>query len=147
MLAKVLLAAAPLLLALPARAAPRALQKDDVACSDVPTETVTVVSTVYGGPAPSGEALGEENSPVATISGIRPDPSSGPTSTRAAAAVQTATGNITEVSGDKPSVYQNTLYFTNWGIYGADMQPQSIPAADVTRLLYAFADIASDGTV
>ena len=147
MLAKVLLAVAPLLLASPARAAPRALQKDDVVCVDVPTETVTVVSTVYGGSAPSGDVISEQFSPVATVTGIRPESSSGSTSTRAAAAVQTATGNITEISGDKPSVYQNTLYFTNWGIYGADMQPQSIPAADVTRLLYAFADIASDGTV
>ncbi|CAM1507084.1 Fc.00g067250.m01.CDS01 [Cosmosporella sp. VM-42] len=42
---------------------------------------------------------------------------------------------------------RNVLYFTNWGIYGANYQPQQIPADQVTHLLYAFADIASDGTV
>ncbi|KAH7163315.1 glycoside hydrolase superfamily, partial [Dactylonectria estremocensis] len=41
----------------------------------------------------------------------------------------------------------NVLYFTNWGIYGADFQPQQIPAANVTHLLYSFLDIATDGTV
>ena len=33
------------------------------------------------------------------------------------------------------------------GIYGANYQPQQIPADQVTHLLYAFADIGSDGTV
>jgi chitinase len=33
------------------------------------------------------------------------------------------------------------------GIYGADFQPQQLPANQVTRVLYAFADIASDGEV
>lgn len=63
------------------------------------------------------------------------------------------------------STYRNALYFTNWyrrspggplpagvsqltwarGIYGADFQPQQIPASNVSHVLYAFADIASDG--
>ncbi|KPM45464.1 Endochitinase B1 [Neonectria ditissima] len=42
---------------------------------------------------------------------------------------------------------RNVLYFTNWGVYGADYQPQQIPADKVTHLLYSFLDIASDGTV
>jgi len=33
------------------------------------------------------------------------------------------------------------------GIYGADFQPQQLPADQITRVLYAFADIASDGEV
>ncbi|KXX76708.1 Endochitinase 1 [Madurella mycetomatis] len=64
-----------------------------------------------------------------------------------------------------PSGYRNALYFTNWyvscllsgvvliradysrGIYGADYQPQELPADKITHVLYAFADIASDGEV
>jgi chitinase len=33
------------------------------------------------------------------------------------------------------------------GIYGADFQPQQLPADQITRVLYAFADIAADGEV
>jgi chitinase len=33
------------------------------------------------------------------------------------------------------------------GIYGADFQPQQLPAGQITRVLYAFADIAADGEV
>ena len=36
---------------------------------------------------------------------------------------------------------------SNRGIYGANFQPQDIPAGEITHVLYAFADIASDGTV
>ncbi|GAB1310516.1 Chitinase 4 [Madurella fahalii] len=46
-----------------------------------------------------------------------------------------------------PSGYRNALYFTNWGIYGADYQPQELPADKITHVLYAFANIASDGEV
>lgn len=66
------------------------------------------------------------------------------------------------------SGYENSLYFTNWsvalwppfpifyteshtesirGIYGANYQPQSIPASKITRVYYAFASFGSDGTV
>lgn len=33
------------------------------------------------------------------------------------------------------------------GIYGADFQPQQLPADKVTHVLYAFADIGPDGEV
>jgi chitinase len=33
------------------------------------------------------------------------------------------------------------------GIYGADFQPQQLPASQLSHVLYAFADIASDGEV
>lgn len=33
------------------------------------------------------------------------------------------------------------------GIYGADYQPQQLPADKLTHVLYAFADIAADGEV
>lgn len=42
---------------------------------------------------------------------------------------------------------RNVLYFTNWGIYGGNFQPQNITADKVTHLLYSFLDIGSDGTV
>lgn len=42
---------------------------------------------------------------------------------------------------------KNVLYFTNWGIYGANYQPQQIPANDITHVLYSFLDIGQDGTV
>ncbi|KAJ0313493.1 Chitinase 4 [Colletotrichum fioriniae] len=53
-----------------------------------------------------------------------------------------ATGTGTPASG-----YRNVLYFTNWGVYGANYQPADIPADKVTHLLYSFADIQTDGTV
>ncbi|CAN8098741.1 unnamed protein product [Discula destructiva] len=50
-------------------------------------------------------------------------------------------------SNSSPTNYENGLYFVNWGIYGADFQPQSLPASQITRVYYAFADIGPDGTV
>ncbi|KAH8110970.1 glycoside hydrolase family 18 and carbohydrate-binding module family 5 protein [Phellopilus nigrolimitatus] len=38
-------------------------------------------------------------------------------------------------------------YFTNWGIYGANFQPTNISTKPLTHILYAFADIQSDGTI
>ncbi|KAF4964366.1 hypothetical protein FSARC_7691 [Fusarium sarcochroum] len=43
---------------------------------------------------------------------------------------------------------RNILYFTNWGIYGANFQPQDIPAKEITHVLYSFALVnPDDGTV
>ncbi|KAM0564064.1 hypothetical protein ACHAPJ_000272 [Fusarium lateritium] len=43
---------------------------------------------------------------------------------------------------------RNILYFTNWGIYEANFQPQNIPAKEITHVLYSFALVnPNDGTV
>ncbi|KAF7550464.1 hypothetical protein G7Z17_g5724 [Cylindrodendrum hubeiense] len=60
---------------------------------------------------------------------------------------------ITELNEANPlelraaTTKRNVLYFTNWGIYGANYQPQDLPADQVTHLLYSFLDIGDDGTV
>ncbi|OHF00631.1 chitinase 1 [Colletotrichum orchidophilum] len=43
--------------------------------------------------------------------------------------------------------HRNLLYVTNYGIYGAGYNPDSLPVRDITHVLYAFADIEPNGTV
>ncbi|EJT68456.1 endochitinase [Gaeumannomyces tritici R3-111a-1] len=129
-----LLLAAVFSLALSVAAAPvadAALHGRDVFCFTAPgpTATVTVAVTVFatGGSSPtrtSTSTPSSRTSSTSTLSTQTPGDSSG-----------TQTG------------YKNVLYFTNWGIYGANFQPQQIPAENVTHILYSFADIASDGEV
>ncbi|KAK0733988.1 glycoside hydrolase family 18 protein [Lasiosphaeria miniovina] len=86
--------------------------------------------------------------PVANAPSNQPDaagkaqPSLSPQSAAPAEAAFNATADAAP-----PSSYRNALYFTNWGIYGANYQPQQLPASQITHVLYAFADIASDGEV
>ncbi|KAI0839918.1 glycoside hydrolase family 18 protein [Hypoxylon sp. FL0890] len=47
----------------------------------------------------------------------------------------------------RASTFQNTVYFTNWGIYGRNYQPAQLPASQINRVLYSFANLRSDGTV
>ncbi|KAF9781486.1 hypothetical protein IL306_013206 [Fusarium sp. DS 682] len=43
---------------------------------------------------------------------------------------------------------RNILYFTNWGTYGANFQPQNLPVKEITHVLYSFAKVnPKDGTV
>ncbi|KUI69708.1 Chitinase 1 [Cytospora mali] len=48
---------------------------------------------------------------------------------------------------ERTSSYQNTVYFTNWGIYGRNYQPQQLPASELSIVLYAFANLESTGEV
>ncbi|KAI1172427.1 glycoside hydrolase family 18 protein [Nemania sp. FL0916] len=43
--------------------------------------------------------------------------------------------------------FKNTVYFTNWGIKQSNYIPQKLPVNDINYVLYAFADIAPNGTV
>ncbi|KAI0974371.1 glycoside hydrolase superfamily [Xylaria arbuscula] len=43
--------------------------------------------------------------------------------------------------------FKNAVYFTNWGISQENYLPQSLPVDDLSHVLYAFADIAPNGTV
>lgn len=120
---------------------------------------VTVTATVYkenyssASPPKPGQSTtspGSPNTPSTTTSG------------------NTAPSPLPPVNNPTPGGYKNILYFTNWsvhdfsttylyswsvtkmknrGIYGANYQPQQLPANQVTHVLYSFADIASDGTV
>ncbi|KAK4241596.1 glycoside hydrolase [Achaetomium macrosporum] len=105
---------------------------------------VTVTTTVW--------LTGPTNAPGSNSTTLAPEPlpstASSPsiTQTSSVPADQTSSPNNT-TSNPSSSGYRNALYFTNWGIYGANFQPQQLPAGKITHVLYVFADIASDGEV
>ncbi|KAK1992636.1 family 18 glycosyl hydrolase [Colletotrichum falcatum] len=52
--------------------------------------------------------------------------------------------NLTERGLDG---YTNAVYFTNWAIYGRNYQPQSLPASQITNVIYAFMNLRPSGEV
>lgn len=53
---------------------------------------------------------------------------------------------VTQVE-KRASGYQNSVYYTNWAIYGRNYQPQQLPASQLSIVLYAFANLQSSGQV
>ncbi|KAG5953969.1 Chitinase 1 [Claviceps sorghi] len=48
---------------------------------------------------------------------------------------------------DRHDGYVNSVYFTNWGIYGRNFQPADIPVMQISHVLYAFLNLRADGTI
>ena len=92
-----------------------------------------------------------------------PSASTLPDAAQSVVVAENQTAPFSNTTAKATSGYRNALYFTNWlvacmirgecradhlrGIYGADTQPQELPADKITHVLYAFADIAPDGEV
>ncbi|PHH77269.1 hypothetical protein CDD83_4149 [Cordyceps sp. RAO-2017] len=60
-----------------------------------------------------------------------------------AAAVQRAES----ASEKRASGFANSVYFTNWGIYGRNYQPADLPASEISHVLYSFMNLRADGTI
>ncbi|KAL1883144.1 hypothetical protein VTK73DRAFT_9511 [Phialemonium thermophilum] len=140
----------------------QARESVDPQCSQA-TETVTVTKTVLESgmttplsvAATSYTVLSEHYSPAvtSTFTAVVAQPSVSrepePTSPSLEAPEPTTASSESDstISIIKPGQYRNVVYFTNWGIYGANYQPQQLPADEITHVLYSFADIGSDGEV
>ncbi|KAG6018109.1 Endochitinase 1 [Claviceps lovelessii] len=43
--------------------------------------------------------------------------------------------------------YVNSVYFTNWGIYGRSFQPADLPVSHVSHVLYSFMNLGGEGNI
>nr|AAP04616.1 chitinase [Metarhizium rileyi] len=66
---------------------------------------------------------------------------------------QAALGLATPMSASNAAIekrasgYANSVYFTNWGIYGRNCQPADLPASQISHVLYSFMNLRADGTI
>ncbi|KAG5982965.1 Chitinase 1 [Claviceps digitariae] len=43
--------------------------------------------------------------------------------------------------------YVNSVYFTDWGIYGRNFQPADLPVSKISHVLFSFLNLRADGTI
>ncbi|KAF4864222.1 Chitinase 1 [Colletotrichum siamense] len=142
----------PLLLSIVGAVPMMSSSPSQAGCSNPDTVIVSTVvtrTTQRGGNASSPPTV-PSNRPVSSSPPTAP---SNPTPVKSSPASNTGSSSPPASSGGSSggtspaSGFRNVLYFTNWGVYGANYQPSDLPADKVTHLLYSFADISSDGTV
>ncbi|RYP54961.1 hypothetical protein DL768_000277 [Monosporascus sp. mg162] len=134
-----------------ATSTPRQTSSD---CDDDDGESFTTVSSVRRTESPvsrissaSGSGSDISNTSNSVVS----------TGTPTSLSTVIATGSSKAASGSGESgltegigrrTFKNIAYFTNWGIYGRDYQPQDLPVDKLTHVLHAFANVnKQDGTV
>ncbi|KAI0107470.1 glycoside hydrolase superfamily [Nemania sp. FL0031] len=110
----------------------------------VPTTSSESVTTI-----PSTTPTSASITPTSRVNSTITTGSSVPTTT--ALPTPTSIGGLPPPPPSPPlgpfKGYKNTVYFTNWGISQEKYIPQKLPVDDLSHVLYAFADIAPNGTV
>ncbi|KAI0910466.1 glycoside hydrolase superfamily [Ustulina deusta] len=125
------------------------------------TGTTDVVGTSTSRPSvpTSSSGLGT-TIPSTSLTSISITPTSqGNSSITTGSSVHTSTGfpTPTSIGGLPPppppppsgpfNGFKNTVYFTNWGIAQENYLPERLLVNDLSHVLYAFADIAPNGTI
>ncbi|KAI1810471.1 endochitinase [Poronia punctata] len=62
-------------------------------------------------------------------------------------AASSAAATPIQEMAERATGFQNVVYFTNWGIYGRNYQPEQLPVSQINQVIYSFANFRSDGTV
>ncbi|KAK4659292.1 Chitinase 4 [Podospora pseudocomata] len=119
----------------------------EIVCNAGRSTTVTVTRTVEV--ARTVSVMVTTGAPQASVGVVRS--SSGlrvvSSSSRTGTVPSSTAGSVVGGGGGNGTGFRNAVYFTNWGTYGNNFQPQDLPADRITHVLYSFADIASNGEV
>ncbi|KAI1083212.1 glycoside hydrolase superfamily [Whalleya microplaca] len=141
--------------------------------SDGSQQDYCSISSFTGGASTADEVTGAPSSPTTAVSSgltIRNISTSAVASVTTSAVISNATGITLPGTSAIPSTgapprptdpfgatppsppgpfrgFKNAAYFTNWGTYSSDYQPQELPVSELTHIIYAFADIDLNGTV